>query len=71
MIKASFGDSVRTRTDVATANEALCKVPCHNICCLIQSTHELGIEATFWGREDVEPKREAVELDAIEAMPWI
>ena len=28
-------------------NEALCKVLCHNICCLVQAIHELGIEPTF------------------------
>ena len=29
-------------------NELLCKVLCHNLCCLVQSVYELGIEATFW-----------------------
>jgi hypothetical protein len=29
-------------------NEVLCKIICHNICCLIQETHELGIESEFW-----------------------
>jgi hypothetical protein len=29
-------------------NEALCKVLCHNVCCLIQSVYELGVVATFW-----------------------
>src|SRR3954453_3589017 len=48
MIKAKFGDSIRSKTDTAMVNEALCKVLCHNICCLIQSMFELGIEATFW-----------------------
>ena len=28
-------------------NEVLCKVLCHNICILIQSTHELGIESNY------------------------
>lgn len=28
-------------------NEALCKVLCHNLCVVIQSVHELGIEAAF------------------------
>jgi hypothetical protein len=39
---------VRSKTDVAMTNEALCKVLCHNLCCLIQSMSELGIEAKFW-----------------------
>ncbi|MDT4955361.1 MAG: hypothetical protein QOJ02_3499 [Acidobacteriota bacterium] len=29
-------------------DEVLCKVLCHNICCLIQSIYELRIEPTFW-----------------------
>jgi hypothetical protein len=33
-------------------NEALCKVLCHNVCCLIQSACVLGIEARFWGKEE-------------------
>src|SRR5258708_32989083 len=48
MIKAKFGDGLRSKTKTAQINEALCKVLCHNICCLIQSIHELGIEPTFW-----------------------
>jgi transposase len=47
MIKGKFGDAVRSKTDVAMVNEALCKVLCHNLCCVIQSMHELGIEPTF------------------------
>ena len=48
MMKAKFGDSLRSKTDTAMVNEALCKVLCHNVVCLIQSMFELGIEATFW-----------------------
>jgi transposase len=51
MIKGKFGDSVRSKTDTAMTNEALCKVLCHNVAVLIQSACELGIEATFWTRE--------------------
>jgi hypothetical protein len=28
-------------------NEVLCKLICHNICVLIQETHELGVEVDF------------------------
>jgi transposase len=49
MIKAKFRDHVRSKTDVAMQNEVLCKILCHNICCLIQAMYELGIEPTFWG----------------------
>jgi transposase len=71
MIKAKFGDSIRSKTDTAMVNEALCKVLCHNLCCLIQSHYELGINATFWGQEDVVVETEAVEIDPIEALAWV
>ena len=32
----------------AQINEALFKVLAHNLCVLIQSIYELGIEPTFW-----------------------
>ena len=49
MVKAKFGDSVRSRTDTAMKNEVLCKFVAHNICCLIMSQLELGIDPLFWG----------------------
>lgn len=48
MIKAKFGDSLRSKTRTAQINEALCKVLCHNICCLIQSMFELNLKPKFW-----------------------
>ena len=48
MIKAKFGDSVRSKTKTAQVNEALCKILCHNICCLIQSMYELNLRPKFW-----------------------
>jgi transposase len=47
MIKAKFGDSLLAKSDVGQMNEALCKVLCHNICCVISAIHELGIEPEF------------------------
>ena len=47
MIKSKFGQRLRSRTLTAQVNEALCKVLCHNLCVVIQSVHELGIEAAF------------------------
>jgi transposase len=47
MIKSKFGQRLRSRTLTAQINEALCKVLCHNLCVVIQSVHELGIEAQF------------------------
>lgn len=61
MIKAKFGGSVRAKTPIAQVNEVLLKVLCHNICVLIQSIFELGIEVqiglpTFGTRGDSVPK---------------
>ncbi len=47
MMKAKFGDSLRSKSDVGQINEALCKVLCHNLCVLVQAMHELGIEPAF------------------------
>ena len=44
IVKAKFGDSVRSKTDVAMKNEVLCKILCHNICCLISAMYELGVD---------------------------
>jgi transposase len=48
MIKSKFGDALRSKTKTAQINEALCKVLCHNICCLIQSMYELNLKPKFW-----------------------
>lgn len=80
MMKAKFGDSIRSKSDPAMINEALCKILCHNICCLIQSIFELGIEATFWGEPaaEAEPQGQpAIEAGAtgadgeVEAWGWV
>ena len=44
MIKSKFDEHIRSKTDIAIANELLCKVLWHNICVVIQSMYELGIE---------------------------
>ena len=48
MIKAKFGERLRSKSAVAQTNEVLCKVLCHNLCCVVQSIYELGIEPNFW-----------------------
>jgi transposase len=57
MIKRKFGASVRSKTPVAQVNEVLCKVICHNLCVLVQSIYELGIEPTFWAESPVAQER--------------
>jgi transposase len=47
MMKAKFGEKLRSKTEVAQANELLCKVLAHNLCCVVQSIYELGIDANF------------------------
>jgi len=56
MVKSKFGDSVRSKTDRAMANEVRAKILCHNICCLIQSMHEFGIDPAFWAGSSVAQK---------------
>jgi transposase len=52
MVKQKFGERLRSKTETAQINEALCKVLAHNICVVNQSIYELGIEATFWENQD-------------------
>lgn len=54
MVKAKFGDHVRSRTDTAMKNEVLCKFLCHNIVVVHQSAIELGIEPVFWPENGTE-----------------
>jgi transposase len=51
MVKAKFGGFVRSKLPTAQVNEVLCKILCHNLCCLIQSSYELGIDTSFWDVE--------------------
>jgi transposase len=71
MVKMKFGDSVRSKTDTAMINEALCKILCHNLCCLVQSTYKLGITATFWGKEAETAPAKSEEVDPAEAWAWV
>jgi transposase len=48
MIKRKHGDAVRAKTDIAMRNEALAKILCHNICCVISAWHEMGIDPASW-----------------------
>jgi hypothetical protein len=74
MMKAKFGDALRSKTDVAMRNEALCKVLCHNVCCLIQSHYELGVDPVFWGEATslpaVVPAADSGD-DSIDAFAWL
>lgn len=47
MIKAKFGQRLRSKTQTAQINEALCKVLCHNLCVVIQSMYELDVTPEF------------------------
>jgi transposase len=48
MIKGKFGERLRSKSETGQINEVLCKILCHNVCCLISSIYELGIMPTFW-----------------------
>jgi transposase len=51
-VKRKFGDAVRSRNPVAMVNEVLCKFVCFNLTRVILSQVELGIEATFWPKDE-------------------
>ena len=48
MIKRTLGDSIRSRSEVASRNEVYCKLLAHNLCVVHASHVELGIEPVFW-----------------------
>ena len=50
-IKRKFGDSLRSKSETAMINEALCKILCHNLVLLIHEMFELGIEPMFLPNE--------------------
>jgi len=47
MIKSKFSERLRSKTETAQMNEALCKVLCHNLCVVIQSMYELNLTPEF------------------------
>ncbi|HEX5732729.1 MAG TPA: transposase [Blastocatellia bacterium] len=55
MVKAKFGGSLRSKSQTGQTNEALCKILCHNLCCVIQSMFEFGVEPTFGSEIALEP----------------
>lgn len=65
MLKRKLGDSCRSKTDVAMRNEVLSKIVAHNLCCLIQEQHELGIEPVFW--QDEQERAVAAAAKAVES----
>lgn len=44
MVKAKFGDSLRSKSDTGQINEALCKILCHNLSVLCYAMHRLATE---------------------------
>ena len=50
MIKSKFSDRVRSKIWTSQVNEILCKIICHNLCCVIMEMNELGIESEFCTR---------------------
>jgi transposase len=48
MVKAKFGDKLKSKNWTAQMNELLCKLIAHNIVVLIHEMHELNIEPIFY-----------------------
>jgi len=47
MVKAKFGETLKSKKLTAQKNELMCKLIAHNIVVLIHEMHELGIKPTF------------------------
>jgi transposase len=47
MIKRKFGERLRSKSVSAQMNEILCKILCHNICCVIHARHRMSIKPDF------------------------
>lgn len=58
MVKAKFGDKLKSKKWTAQQNELLCKLIAHNIVVLIHEMHELGIEPKF-NSIDIQVQRKA------------
>lgn len=50
MIKAKFSGSMRAKNKTSQKNEALAKILCHNLVCLVQSMNEFGVKPDFWNQ---------------------
>lgn len=48
MIKRKFGQNLMTKKYSANVNEILCKIICHNLCCLISAYYELNVKEALW-----------------------
>lgn len=48
-VKRLFGDAVRSKTPTAMVNEALAKLVCFNLTCVIHEWYELGIDPRDFG----------------------
>ena len=46
-LKRKFGESLRSKTNLAMTNELLAKVVCYNITCVIHEMYALGIDPEF------------------------
>ena len=65
MMKRKFGDSVRSKTEVACRNEVLAKVLCHNLVVVVHEMHELGIVPDFGGESESDEPRAVIPFPGV------
>lgn len=65
-MKSKFGGRQRSKSRRGQFNEALAKALCHNICVLIRSMCEMGVDPLAWSEKMPKDRAEAVTI--IEAM---
>jgi hypothetical protein len=58
-MKEKFGGRLRSKSTTGQFNEVLCKALCHNICVLIHSMYQTGIDPTAWAGVQVRPEAAA------------
>jgi transposase len=61
-MKAKFGGRLHSKSKNGQFNESLAKALCHNICVLIHSTHEIGIDPLSWHEKMPKPRVEGITL---------
>lgn len=61
-MKTKFGGRLRSKSRRAQFNEVLAKALCHNICVLVRSMHELGIDPLAWSEKMPRPRSEGITI---------
>jgi transposase len=62
-MKSKFGGRLRSKSTAGQFNEALAKALCHNVCVLIRSMCELGIDPLSWAEKHPRSEVKGITID--------